>query len=205
MCTISVRTYQRVARRLASSWRETEAQTKDRSKKVRFNRWGLLLDTVVLLVLGGGTRFSGLPDSLFRQFDSQDVLVSPCSADASSAEPSRWAKRSSERIARHVMVRTSKSVPTGVRRCRTAACRLHPTTTAGNTWHHDGQSLFAVIEFVAVKFTGPDIELDMPAHAEFQTADEIPAVLAGIQQEWSAKTRELNGEINKRAGNPKQL
>lgn len=56
-----------------------------------------------------------------------------------------------------------------------------------------------------MKFTGPDIELDMPAHAEFQTADEIPAVLAGIQQEWSAKTRELNGEINKRAGNPKQL
>ena len=53
-----------------------------------------------------------------------------------------------------------------------------PHDDSGHTWHHDGQSLFAVIEFVAVKFTAPDIESDMPAHAEIQTADEIPAVLA---------------------------
>jgi len=75
-----------------------------------------------------------------------------------------------------------------------------PHDDSGHTWHHDDQTLFALTKFGVAKFTGMDIESDMPAYEGKLTDREIVAVLAFIKSRWSVRTRRRQEQINARTG-----
>lgn len=164
---------------------------------------GLLLVVVGLLVLGGGTYFFGLSDPLFRLFDGRDVSVPPSRADASNAELVALGEKvyRAQCVACHGA--DLKGQPNWRSPLPNGRLPAPPHDDSGHTWHHDDTVLFGITKFGAAKFTGLDIESDMPVYEEILTDEEIWAALAYIKQNWSEKTRERNADINRRAENLK--
>jgi mono/diheme cytochrome c family protein len=76
-----------------------------------------------------------------------------------------------------------------------------PHNARGHTWHHDDKTLFGITKLGTAKFTGLDIESDMPAYEDVLSDAEIWAVLAYIKSRWPLRIRQRSNSINRRAGN----
>ena len=76
-----------------------------------------------------------------------------------------------------------------------------PHNVRGHTWHHDDETLFGITKLGTAEFTGLSIESDMPAFKDILSDDDIWAVLAYIKSRWSARIRQRQDSINRRAGN----
>lgn len=76
-----------------------------------------------------------------------------------------------------------------------------PHNARGHTWHHDDETLFGITKLGTAKFTGLDIESDMPAYEDVLSDAEIWAVLAYIKSRWPLRIRQRSDSINRRAGN----
>lgn len=76
-----------------------------------------------------------------------------------------------------------------------------PHNARGHTWHHDDETLFGITKLGTVKFTGLDIESDMPGFEDVLSDAEIRAVLKYIKSRWPLKVRQQQNSINRRAKN----
>lgn len=76
-----------------------------------------------------------------------------------------------------------------------------PHDARGHTWHHDDATLFGITKLGTAKFTGLDIESDMPAFEDVLSDAEIRAVLAFIKSRWPLRIRQQQNSINRRATN----
>jgi mono/diheme cytochrome c family protein len=71
-----------------------------------------------------------------------------------------------------------------------------PHDDSGHTWHHPDDVLFAITKHGLVPpYAPPGYESDMPAFAGKLSDDEIRAVLAYIQSQWSDEVRKLRAEM----------
>jgi mono/diheme cytochrome c family protein len=73
-----------------------------------------------------------------------------------------------------------------------------PHNARGHTWHHDDATLFGITKLGTAKFTGLDIESDMPAYEDVLSDAEIRAVLAFIKSKWPLRVRRQQNSINRR-------
>jgi mono/diheme cytochrome c family protein len=73
-----------------------------------------------------------------------------------------------------------------------------PHNARGHTWHHDDATLFGITKLGTAKFTGLDIESDMPAFEDILSDDQIWAVLAYIKSRWPERIRRQQESINRR-------
>jgi mono/diheme cytochrome c family protein len=74
-----------------------------------------------------------------------------------------------------------------------------PHNARGHTWHHDDATLFGITKLGTAKFTGLDIDSDMPAYEDVLSDAEIRAVIAYIKSRWPAIIRQRQDSINRRA------
>jgi len=74
-----------------------------------------------------------------------------------------------------------------------------PHNARGHTWHHDDATLFGITKLGTAKFTGLDIESDMPAFEDVLSDAEIRAVLKYIKSRWPLRVRQQQNSINRRA------
>jgi len=72
-----------------------------------------------------------------------------------------------------------------------------PHNARGHTWHHDDATLFGITKLGTVKFTGLDIESDMPAFGDVLSDEEIWSVLAFIKSRWPLRVRQRQDSINR--------
>lgn len=174
--------------------------------KIKLGSFGgaVLLIAAIVVAIGGGTYFFGFSEPLFRLFDGEDVSISPGNADGSNAELVALGQK---------VYRTQCAACHGVNLQGQPDWRLPlpngrlpapPHDDSGHTWHHDDQTLFAITKFGAAKFTGLDIESDMPVYEGILSDEEIWAALAYIKQSWSEQTRARNAEINRQAESQKR-
>lgn len=73
-----------------------------------------------------------------------------------------------------------------------------PHNARGHTWHHDDATLFGITKLGTAKFTGLDIESDMPAFEDILSDEQIWAVLAYIKSRWPERIRRQQESINRR-------
>lgn len=72
-----------------------------------------------------------------------------------------------------------------------------PHDDSGHTWHHANRTLFNIVR--AGSPATDSVPKGMPAFGEVLTDDQIWAVLAFIQSQWSERTRRAQQEIDRRA------
>lgn len=165
---------------------------------------GVLLAVVALLVIGGGTYFFGLAEPLARLFESRDVSAPPGSTDASDADLVALGRKVYEENCASCHGVNLRGQPDWRSPLPNGRFPAPPHDDSGHTWHHDDQTLFAITKFGAAKFTGLDIESDMPIYEDILSDAEIWAALAYIKQSWSEKIRARNAEINRQAESQKR-
>jgi mono/diheme cytochrome c family protein len=74
-----------------------------------------------------------------------------------------------------------------------------PHDASGPTWHHPGQTLFAVTKFGPAAMAGTGTyKSDMPAYEDTLTNEEIVAVLSFIKNRWPAGIRQRHDEMERR-------
>lgn len=158
----------------------------------------------VLLGVGGGIHFFGLTDSILSLFPQQGVALSQSSKDAADPEfvamgQSVYAEQCASCHGRNLEGQPNwrSPLPSG-------RMPAPPHTDDGHTWHHDDLTLFGLTKFGTAKFTGLDIESDMPAFEDKLTDEEIWAALAYIKSQWTQTTRDRHAQINARAERQRQ-
>lgn len=72
-----------------------------------------------------------------------------------------------------------------------------PHDDSGHTWHHANRTLFNIVRAGSPAAAG--MPGAMPAFGEVLTDDQIWAVLAFIQSQWSERTRRAQQEIDRSA------
>ena len=74
-----------------------------------------------------------------------------------------------------------------------------PHDDSGHTWHHANRTLYDIVRAGTPAARTGAAPSDMPAFGEVLTDDEIWAVLAFIQSQWTERTRRAQQEIDRRA------
>lgn len=74
-----------------------------------------------------------------------------------------------------------------------------PHDATGHTWHHDDDTLLAIVRVGTRAFTGRDLPTDMGGFADRLSEREIAASIAFIKSTWPAAIRARQAEITARA------
>jgi mono/diheme cytochrome c family protein len=76
-----------------------------------------------------------------------------------------------------------------------------PHDDSGHTWHHPDDILFGITKFgLSPPFGPPGYQSDMPAFGSVLADQQIWDVLAYIKSRWSARAREAQAQIQRKAG-----
>ena len=86
--------------------------------------------------------------------------------------------------------------PNWRKRLRNGRFPAPPHDDSGHTWHHPDEVLFAITKRGLVPpYAPPGYESDMPPFAAKLSDDEIRAVLAYIESQWSDEVLKLRAEM----------
>lgn len=93
--------------------------------------------------------------------------------------------------------------PNWQRRLANGRLPAPPHDDSGHTWHHPDEVLFGITKHGLVPpYAPPGYESDMPAFAGKLSDEEIRAVLAYIESQWSPEVLKLRAEMARNARKP---
>jgi mono/diheme cytochrome c family protein len=93
--------------------------------------------------------------------------------------------------------------PNWQRRLANGRLPAPPHDDSGHTWHHPDEVLFGITKHgLAPPYAPKGYESDMPAFAGKLSDDEIRAVLAYIESQWSPEVLKLRAEMARNARKP---